>query len=325
MFQRMRKWIVLSTVLLAGVMTAGWLFAADYPSRPIMMIIPFAAGGGSDIQGRLVAKYFEKEIGVPMVIKNVPGGSGQNGWDMFAQQKPDGYSLATWNLPHIVMQPLLRPTVYKTETFEPLCFFRFDPVAIYVPKESPFKSLQDFIAQSKKNPGKVVVGCSLKWGHTDAGLWQLRKATGIEVREVNFNSNADLNLSLLGGNVQVAFGNMSVAYAIKDKVRVLGIMHKVRSPYFPDVPTLKELKIPDKWAIMAVKTGFAAPKGTPANIIDKLSSSCSKVLKNKALLSELEKAGALLEIQDRKQAELEVGKYRTLVEEMLRERGMLKK
>lgn len=301
------------------------LVFADYPRRPIELIIPFAAGGGSDLMSRIIANYLGEELGKPLVLRNVTGAQGQSGWDSFVQTKPDGYTIATLALPHAIAQPLARDTVYKTESFEPIALFRFEPVAIYVRNESPYKKFQDFLADAKKRPGKVVVAPSTLLGHTDTGLWQIKEFTGIQIKEVNFTSNSDMNLSLLGGHVDIGLGNTSVGYSLKDKVRILAVMHKTRIPFIPDVPTLMELGFSEDMGTMGVIDGIVALKGTSPEIIDRLNSAFENIFKNPLMLKKFDETGMMIDFHNRKKSIKILEEQKKIVKEMLQSRSLLKK
>src|SRR5512135_964429 len=198
--------------------------AADFPKGPITYVIPFNAGGQSDVEARLQQPYLEKILGVPIVVNYMPGAGGALAWTKFAQTKPDGYSVCGINIPHIILQPLSqKDAAFKTEDLKPLCIFESTPIGLAVKKDSKINSLKEFIDFARANPGKVTVGISGKLsGHHMASL-QFEKMIGAKLTLVTFTGAAPQVTALLGGHVEAILGNSSdlVSYETQMKILVL--------------------------------------------------------------------------------------------------------
>lgn len=262
---------------------------AAFPDRPVTIVVTYSAGGEADVQIRIVARYLEKEFGVPFVIRNVVGASGQTGWDEVARGKPDGYTWVNLNLPQIVTQPAVRDTVYKTDSFECLILFREQATALAVRAENK-STLAELVEAARKQPGKVTIGVGGKWTQHDLGFFLFEAATKANFAEVDIDGQAELNRLLLGGHVQGGFGNVSAYYRLGDKVRVLAVASKTRTPELPNVPTFEEAGFPG--VVSQVTMGLGVAKGTPSQIVESVSARLHQLFKtNETLNKDLEKAG----------------------------------
>lgn len=281
-------WSVIRWVLTCSMFAWPFSTIAAFPDKPITIIVTYSAGGGADVQIRIVARYIEKELGVPIVVRNVVGGGGQTGWDTAAKSKPDGYTWVNINLPQLISQPAVRETGYTAQSFEPLVMFRDEPSALAVRADNP-KSLHDLITDAKKQPGKVSMGTTGKWLHTDLALALFEDSAKVSFAEVNVEGQTELNRLLLGGHVQAGFGNTSAFYRL-DKIKVIAVAGKKRTPVLPDVPTFEELGFPG--VDSPVTMGVGVPKGTSPEIVNQLSARLYKLFKtNDSLNKDLEKAG----------------------------------
>ncbi len=282
-------WSVLRWVLICGMFAWSFSTIAAFPDKPITIIVTYSAGGGADVQIRIVARYLEKELGVPVVVRNIVGGGGQTGWDTAAKSRPDGYTWVNLNLPQLISQPAVRETGYTAQSFDPLVMFRDEPSALAVRADNP-KSLHELIADAKKQPGKVSMGTTGKWLHTDLALALFEDSANVSFAEVNVEGQTELNRLLLGGHVQAGFGNTSAFYRLTEQLKVLAVAGKKRTPVLPDVPTFEEQGFPG--VDSPVTMGLGVPKGTPPDIVNPLSARLYKLFKtNDSLNKDLEKAG----------------------------------
>ena len=263
--KRVSAFIVLITLVLSPAV----IFAAtDFPKGPISYIIPFNAGGQSDVEARLQQPYLEKILGVPIVVNYMPGAGGALAWTKFAQAKPDGYSVCGINIPHIILQPLSqKDAAFKTEDLKPLAIFESTPIGLAVKKESKINSLKDFIEYAKANPGKVTVGISGKLsGHHMASL-QFEKAINAKLTLVTFTGAAPQVTALLGGHVEAIWGNSSDLVSYGDQMKILAIGTEKRMEVLPKVATFQE----QGWKFYPrIDRGVAVPRNTPEDITGKL-------------------------------------------------------
>lgn len=273
-------------------------YAADYPTKPITLMIPYPAGGSTDVGGRIVAAIAEKMIGQPIVVVNKAGAGGQVGWTELARQKPDGYYIGYINLPHILTTVLdpERKAVFKAEDIVPIISQALDPTTVSVSPDSPWKTLKDLIDDAKKKPGQIPAGIVGYLQDDEIGYFQLAEAAGIEMRRVYFDGAAPAITALLGGHVNVLFCTVGDNYTQwkAGRIRMLTIMDKERTKFYPDLPTTAELGFPT--VISASTRGIAGPKGIPEPIMKKIQEVFKKAMMTKEHLDKLEGAGQPVKI-----------------------------
>jgi tripartite-type tricarboxylate transporter receptor subunit TctC len=257
-------------------LVAGSAFAASvalparaaYPEKPVRYIIAFAPGGESDIAARFQQGIWRKKFSQELVIESKPGAGGALAWSQLNGFPGDGYTVMGTNLPHIVLQPLEGNVQYATDDITNVNFFNYTPDGIVVRNESPFKTYQDFIAAAKAKPGTLNLAGSGTNSANHAAHERLNQAAGIKTAYVPFKGTGDLLSSLLGGHVDGAMSYSSLAVAQKGKTRCLAVATPQRLPYFPDVPTFRELGI--DWVDGGYR-GAGVPKSTPEDIRKRVS------------------------------------------------------
>ena len=294
MKRRMILSLAAGFILLFGVIA----YAQDYPTRPINIIIPYAAGASSDVGARIVASIAEKPIGQPIVVVNKPGAGGQIGWTELARSKPDGYTLGGINLPHLLSAALdpERKSLYKAEDIVPIISQALDPTTISVRPDSPWKTLKELIDDAKKNPDQIKAGIVGFLQDDEIGYLQFAEAAGVKLRLVYFDGAAPAITALLGKNVDVLFCTVADNYNQwkAGRIRMLTIMDKERSKFYPDMPTTAELGFPT--VISASTRGIAAPKGVPEPIMKKLEGVLKQAMMSKEHMDRLEGAGMPVKI-----------------------------
>lgn len=251
--------------------------AGEYPDKPIHYIIPFGPGGESDITARLQQAYFTKDFGQDLVIEYKPGGGGAVAWSQLNGYKGDGYTWMGVNLPHIIIKPRQKDVGFKTEDLTTVYMFQYTPDAIVVPKDSPFKTLQDFIDYAKANPGKLTMSGSGKGTANHLANARFDKMAGVKTTYVAFKGTAAAVTALLGHQVLAEWGYTSVAATHEGKFRLLAVAMDKRHPKFPDVPTFKELGFD---MVSGTYRGVAVPKSTPESLRIKISDMLGKVNAN---------------------------------------------
>lgn len=274
---------------------SGGAAADNYPNKQIQYITPFDPGGESDITARLQQKALEEAFGQPVVVSTKPGGGGAVGWAELANQtKPDGYTIMGANLPHIVLQPLAQGDPgYRTEDIKWAYIFESTPGALIVAKDSPYKTLDDFVEAAKEKPGKLTVGGSAKFSANHMGMLALNDAAGIETTYVPFTGTATTTPALLGGQVDAIMSYNTAALELEDKgVRVLGFATEERLEQFPDVPTFAEQGYD---VINGAWRGVAVPPDTPDAIVDKIALAFEKVNKDPQVQQKMEDLGFVIE------------------------------
>ena len=246
--------------------------AQNFPDRPVTMVIPFAAGGGTDAFGRGLAVEMSRLLGQPVVVQNIGGAAGTIGTTKVATSPKDCYTIGLVPIGPLTLQPHLLKLPYSVDSFDYVCLVYSNPQAVIVRSDSPFKTTNELIAWAKLNPGKLVYGSSGVGTIPHLAVVALAKAGDIEVNHVPHKGDADSMISLLGGHVMMFVSHTAVLAAHAGKVRSLGLMADKRLAEFPDLPTLTEQGAPalnfDVWG------GLVVPKGTPAPIIAALENVC---------------------------------------------------
>lgn len=277
-FKMMRRTAVTALVALA----AGWqapALAQQYPDRPIKFVWPYAAGGLGANLARLLTDGLQERLGQPVVMDVRPGAGGTLGTAAIKNAAPDGYTIGLSTI-----APLsLGPSLYKnlpydsTKDFEPVAMTFIGPNLIVVNSSSPIKTFGDLVAFAKANPGKLSYGTAGNGStfHLTAGLFS--QLTNGQMINVPYRGGAPAFMGLLGGEVQVVFGNTdSLPHVAAGKMRALAVMSPKRVSIAPDVPTTAELGMPE--LMLESWYGVIAPAGTPKPIIDRLNREIAAVL-----------------------------------------------
>jgi tripartite-type tricarboxylate transporter receptor subunit TctC len=284
MFIRSRRSLmgaaVAALALAAAVLPAA---AADYPTRPITLIVPWGAGGGTDATARIIGSLMEKELGQPVNVVNRTGGSGVVGHAAIAAAAPDGYTigLATVEIGMMHWQGL---TELSGASYTPIGLVNADPAGINVRADAPYKNVKDLLAAIKANPGKYKAsgtGQGGIWHLAIAGLLRDQKIEPSAVPWVPSNGAAPGLQDMVAGGIEIAPVSLPEARSLIDagKVKSLAIMDPKPSALYPKVPTLKS-EIGSDWT-MAAWRGIVAPKGIPNDIRDKLAATIKKIATGK--------------------------------------------
>lgn len=257
---------------------------AAYPDRPITVVVPWGAGGGTDAVARFVAAELEKELKQPVTVVNRTGGSGVVGHSAIASATPDGYTIGLITV-EITMMRHAGLTKLSHSDFTPLALVNFDPNAVFVSTDSPIKDIKGLIEAAKANPGKLKAS-----GTGQGGIWHLglagmlvdAKLPGNAITWVPSQGAAPGLQDLVAGGIEVASCSLPEARALIEagKVRPLVLMSTKADALFPNVPLLKAATGSD-WTNGAWR-GFAGPKGLPKEVVDKLSAALKKIYDSKA-------------------------------------------
>jgi tripartite-type tricarboxylate transporter receptor subunit TctC len=261
---------------------AAGAFAA-YPERPITLVVPWGAGGGTDATARIIGVLLEKDLGQPVNVVNRTGGSGVVGHAAIAQAPADGYTIGLITV-EISMMHWQGLTNLSGASYTPIGLVNADPAGLQVRADAPYKSVNDLVAAIKANPGKFKAS-----GTGQGGIWHLAIAGMLQDMKVDpsaapwvpSNGAAPGLQDLVAGGVEIAPCSLPEARSLIDagKVRSLAIMATKRAALYPAVPTLKEAT-GSNWT-MAAWRGIAAPKGIPADVRDKLVSAIKKIVASK--------------------------------------------
>ena len=271
--QRLIKTFVSAIALVTATATT---FAADYPDRAIKLIVPWAAGGDTDLIFRPLAPLLQKYLGQPIVIANVGGASGTVGEREASGAAPDGYTLfGAHDFIHSVYFGGMTDIKYDA-AFEPVCMVSSTPSVITVGAKTPWKTFKELVEDAKKRPDQIVVGASL--GSTSQySIAIAANAAGVTFKYVPYDGTAKRMNALLGGHIDVGDSNLTQKGKVDaGLLRFLANMSEKRTTGLEDVPTLKELGYDVTYS---VNRGIMVPKGTPAAVIAKLNDACAKATK----------------------------------------------
>ncbi len=269
----MKSAFTLVAGLLVGAAQAAW------PERPITMIVPWGAGGGTDATARIIAAQMEKELGQPVNVVNRTGGNGVVGHSAIAKAKPDGYTLGMLTV-EIAMMKRQGLTNLTPADYTPLALMNIDPAAVSVSAGAPYKTLPELVAAIKANPGKLKASGTGQGGIWHIALAGLLKDIQLDPKDVPFvpsNGAAPAMLELAAGGIDIVPTSLPEARSMIDagKATPLAVMADKREPLYPDVPTLKEV-IGSDWKI-GVWRGIAGPKGLPGDVTQKLEAALKKI------------------------------------------------
>jgi tripartite-type tricarboxylate transporter receptor subunit TctC len=287
--------VALALILGFAVSPSG-AHAAEYPTKPVKVIVPWAAGGDTDVIVRLAAGMMEKHLGQPMVIANITGASGTVGAREAKSAPPDGYTVySVHDYIHTTYHVGMGNVSYKD--FEPVCLLTSTPSILTTHGGAKWKTVKELIADAKQRPGQITVGASLgSTSHFFPAM--VEKQAGVKWKYVGYEGTNPRMTALLGGHIDLAESNLTQLEKAKGgQLRFLAVADDKRLPEIPDVPTLKEVGIDVEYA---VNRGFMAPKGTPEAVLAKLESGCEKVAKDPAFGQEMAKQGTNVRFLGRK-------------------------
>jgi tripartite-type tricarboxylate transporter receptor subunit TctC len=272
----------------------GTAHAKDWPNKPIKLIVPFPAAGGTDAVARALANKLSQQFNQSVIVENKAGANGVIGAEMVANSAPDGYTVLLTIASHAIAPAVSKKLPYDTEKdFAAVSLIAKYPYLLTVPANSPANTFKEFIEQAKKNPGKIAYASSGSGSGPHLGMELLIDATDINLIHAPYKGAAPANNDLVGGQVQAMLNNLMAGSGLirAKKLKVLAVTSSTRSPALPDVPTIKELGYPkyevDGWY------GVFVPAKTPPEIIKQLSLEIAKALKDPEVLNRLSGDGAI--------------------------------
>jgi len=288
-----RTWAVLCLALTAIHASAPASRAADYPSRPIRLVVPYAAGGPTDVQARVIAEYLGRDLKQTVFVENKAGAQGAIGAEAVAHADPDGYTLLFTASSVLELNPIL----YKKLAYDPdhdlrvIAVVTDQPSIMVVHPSVPAKTIAEFVAWAKQNAGKINFGSAGTGGvgHLSGEMFKLM--AGIEMTHVPYKGAGPALADLIAGQIQATFETVGTALQPirAGLLRPLGVTSTERIAELPDLPTIAESGYPDYRT--TVWYGAAAPAGVPAEIVNILSASFNRALNDEAFRASLTNAG----------------------------------
>ena len=263
-----------------------------WPTRPVTLVVPYAAGGYTDLVGRLTARYLEKALGKPVVVENRPGAGGIVGTQAVAKAAPDGYTFCVCSVGAVSVAPFAQKVGYDpVKDLAPVGIVSSIVQAVIVKKDLPVKSMVELVSYAKANPGKLNYGSSGAGGLTHFSVELFQARTGTKAVHIPFKGGAPSTAAVVAGQVDFSFANMTDALPQIEAgtVRGLAVTSLDRSPYFPDLPSVHETAVPN--FLVETWNGIIAPPNTPEPIIKKLSEVLIKMADDPEIKATMRKAG----------------------------------
>jgi tripartite-type tricarboxylate transporter receptor subunit TctC len=269
--------VTVAALALASIVSTA-AFAQDFPTRPVTMVVPFAAGGPIDVLGRLLQGPLAEALGVPVVIENVAGGGGMVGSNRVKLASPDGYQFVLGSIGTHTLSPLLakKPLYDPASDFAPVILVAEIPLVLMVRKDLPARDLPEFIAYLKANHAKMQFGSGGTGTSSHIGCVLLGQAVGVDVTHVPYRGGGPAFTDLIAGRLDYLCNYISLAVQAAGQVRALAIFARERSAVMPSLPTAAEQGFPDIDAY--TWNAIFAPKGTPAAVVARLNAAVSRAM-----------------------------------------------
>ena len=297
--------------------------AQSYPTRPVTMIVPYAAGGTFDVMGRILATRMAELLGQPLIVENATGAGGIVGVTRVINARPDGYTLLFGTVgTHAYNQTIYRKRRYDAvNDFAPVTLFSEQPMVLEVRKDLPANTFAEFIALVKKDGGKMQYGSAGTGSTTHLACALLSSRIGAPVTHVPYRGSAPATNDLIGGQIDYVCGNLGAALPLitSKQVKALALLSRDRTPLMPDLATAHEQGLADY--DVTTWTAFFFPKGTPREIIDKMNTVTHAAMETPAIKTRMNEIGVTGVTPDRRSPEY-LAKF--VVEEVARWEGPIK-
>ena len=269
-------------------------FAQAWPSKPVRIIVPFAAGGPADLYARAIAEKLQASLAQPFVVEDKPGGGSVVGTDLVAKSPADGYTLLMMSNTHTVNESLIPDKPFQLmRDFAAIAPVNYSDLVMVVHPSVPAATLKEFIALAKSKPGQLNYASSGPGTPYHMAGELFKALAGVDIVHVPYKGSSGARTDILGGQVQMMFDAITtMAPNVQaGKLRALGTSGKVRSSVLPDVPTVSEAGVPGYDAVIWL--GLMAPAGTPKAIVDKLNAEVRRIVGSTEMRTAWEKQGAV--------------------------------
>ncbi len=291
-----RALLAAAALATASAAFAGTAFSADFPDRQITMVVPFAAGGSTDVVARIIAQKMSEDLGQQVIVQNVAGAGGNLGADNVARAAPDGYTILMGTVATHALNPLiLKSTPYDAEKdFAPISLLVVVPNVLVVNPELPAKTVEELLALLKANPGQYSYASSGNGTPLHLSGELFKSMAGVEMEHIPYKGSGPALNDLLGNQVPIMFDNLpsSSGHIKSGTLRALAVTTKDRAASFPDIPTIAESGIPGyetyTW------NALFAPAGTPPDVIARLNESAKKTLADPAVAERMKEFSAAI-------------------------------
>jgi len=280
-------------LLMFFISALGAAQAQTYPAKTVRLIVPFAAGGSTDIMGRLVAQKLSEAWGQQVIVDNRPGGSTVIGTDIVAKSAPDGHTLLVTPAPFTIVPSLLKKLPYDpARDFEPITLINTTPLVVVVNPGVPAKNIRELIALAKARPGVLNFGSSGSGGSNHLAGELFNAMANVRIMHVPYKGNAPALTDLIGGHVDIVFNGLTSAlqYIKSGRLRALAVTSLKRSAALPEMPTLDESGLKGFQAV--AWNGLTGPAGMPRVAVDRAASDVARIMKSPELAAYLQREGS---------------------------------
>ena len=310
---------VVFTVISGGLIQGVW--AQDYPTKPIKIIVPFPPGNTMDIMSRLIGPKLSERLGQPVIVENRPGASGMLGLDLIAKAVPDGYTIGAGQGGNVCVLPHTSKNIpYDAlKDFAPIALSTTNYLVIFANPGEPFKSLTEMIAYAKANPGKLTVASNGEGGFPHLAFEHLRLMVGFTYNYIPYKGSAQIAVDVMGGQVQVGIDGVTapLPHIRSGRLTLLAVTGKSRAAFFPDKQAVAEI-VPGYFT--SGFFGFVAPGGTPRHIVQKLNEEINRAMKSPDIAEKMVAGGMIVVTESPKYFEevirSEYAKYAKLVRDI---------
>ena len=287
---RISRYLSAIPATLLGLAFAGAALGQAYPTKPVRIVVAFAAGSATDIIARVMAERFTRTMGQPFIVENKPGAGGSIGTEQVRNAPADGYTLvAAGSGPFAI-----NPAIFAKLPYDPLRDFELignivlTPQSLVVGAQTPYATLKDLVAAAKAKPGEIAYASLGNGSTSHLTMEAFLAAAGLKMNHVPFKGSADAQTQIIGGSVPVMFDTVPGALAqVKNgKLRVLGVAIPQRSPYLPDAPTIAEQGYAGFESVGWI--GLAAPAKTPVAVLDRLNAEIRAMLQDPAVKTRID-------------------------------------
>ncbi|WP_245153471.1 Bug family tripartite tricarboxylate transporter substrate binding protein [Allopusillimonas ginsengisoli] len=280
MMKKILSVVITACALVTLPFTSALAASGAYPSRPIVLVVPFAPGGTTDLLGRLVAKGLSENLGVSVVVENRPGAGGNIGSNSVVKATPDGYTLLLGGAGHLVILPSIMPGFpfdpYKS--LEPVALVGTAMNVLIANPKSPFQHVKDVADYARENPKSLNYASGGNGGVIHLAAELFAHQANVELTHIPYKGSSAAYGDLVSGRVQIMFDNLPSAlpYIRSGQMRAIAVTGEERSPELPDVPTMQQEGMPDY--VATSWWGILAPAGTPPDIVNQLNKALAQVV-----------------------------------------------
>jgi len=284
-----RSALVVATLL--GVL-APWATARaqEFPTKPIELVLPYGPGGSHDLTARALVSVAQPYLGQPLVVALKPGGGGAIGSQYVLKAKPDGYTLLFGGTGPNSIFALVQKAPIGPDRFTAVARINYSPAVFAVRADAPWKSFREVIQYTRQNPGKLNFANTGTWGAADFPMRMVARATGIEYNNIPYDGGGPALLAVLGGHAEASFqfSAQLLPHIGAGKMRALAVSDAKRIPQLPDVPTLREEGVD---VVFTQWRGVAAPKGTPAAVVERLEAALRQMTQDRSFQALIQQLG----------------------------------